>query len=283
MAARWHRLAILLGLACGAAAPPDPATLPRRTQLRYGPAPEQIVDLMVPPRPAGAPPPHLAIFVHGGGWTAGGPEIGAWVAGALAPLGFAVASVDYRKVPAVPVEQQIADVAAAIAHTARDARAHGIATDGLLLAGHSSGGHVVALLGTDPAWLRAAGIDAARIAAILPLDGLFDLTQGLPDGVRLMRNSVFGPDRGRQRRLSPTAHAATAAPATTFCIAAETQEPGFATQAKAFAAALAAQGRRVRLLTAPGLSHTDMALALGDSGHAVRGFAQTCLKAAFAG
>ena len=102
----------------GASAPPAPGS----RELTYGADPKQRLDLLVPPGTKRAP---LLLFVHGGGWSIGDKRTGAGVKAAhFTAQGWAFASANYRLVPQVSVEQQAADIAAAIAWARSNAVAH---------------------------------------------------------------------------------------------------------------------------------------------------------------
>jgi acetyl esterase/lipase len=172
--------------------------------LSYGRDPLQTLDFW-PGSTVRAP---LVVFVHGGGWSRGdkrmmqgSDKLRRWQA-----QGYAVASLNYRLVPDATVEQQAADVAAALALL--DAR---FDPERIALVGHSAGAHLVALVGTDPAYLRGAGLSFADIAGIVPLDGAaYDVAAQLEDGPRIMQRTyrqAFGGGQARQERLSPTAQA----------------------------------------------------------------------------
>ena len=93
----------------GASAPPPDGT----RELAYGTDPKQKLDLMLPAVATRAP---LILFVHGGGWSIGDKRAGAGGKAAhFTAQGWAFASANYRLVPQVTVEQQAADIAAAIA------------------------------------------------------------------------------------------------------------------------------------------------------------------------
>ncbi len=181
-----------------------------RQTLKYGSDPLQTVDYW-PGASARAP---LVLFVHGGGWKRGDKAMmdGSAKLTHWRGLGYAVASVNYRLVPEATVEQQAADVAAATALL--KARAPTLGFDGtrIALVGHSAGAHLVALVGTDPAYLRTAGLDFGDIAGVVPLDGAaYDVPAQLAEGARIMHATyaqAFGTDPERQARLSPTKQAA---------------------------------------------------------------------------
>lgn len=156
----------------------------------------------------------LVVYVHGGGWKRGdkrmmdgSDKLTHWQA-----QGYAVASVNYRLVPDATVEDQAADIANAVAWLKDNAARLGFDGKRIALVGHSAGAHLVALVGTDPAYLRAAGLHPGDIAGIVPLDGAaYDVSHQLKTGPRLMNRTyrqAFGNDPARHKALSPIAHAA---------------------------------------------------------------------------
>lgn len=119
---------------------------PRR--LRYGPSPEQFLDLHEgrPPGRAGA----TVVLVHGGFWRARYTlDLMRPLADALAADGWTVANLEYRRVgqPGGGWPGTCADVAAAL--DALDDRTpdastglSGVDTSRLVVVGHSAGGHL---------------------------------------------------------------------------------------------------------------------------------------------
>ena len=181
-----------------------------QTELSYGQDRLQQLDYW-PGADADAP---LVVFVHGGGWKRGdktmmrdSAKLSAWQA-----AGYAVASVNYRLVPDATVEQQAADVASAVAYLKANATRLGFDGKRIALVGHSAGAHLVALVGTDPAYFRAAGLAMDDVAGIVPLDGAaYNVPDQMGENARLMGETyeeAFGTDPARQRALSPTLHAA---------------------------------------------------------------------------
>lgn len=186
---------------------PQPALAQRaeRAQtLSYGRDPLQTLDYW-PGRSANAP---LVVFVHGGGWKRGdkrmmqgSDKLRHWQA-----QGYAVASLNYRLVPKATVEQQAADIAAAV-----DLLKARFDPRRIALVGHSAGAHLVALVGTDPTYLQGAGLSYADIAGVVPLDGAaYDVPAQLEEGPRIMQETylqAFGTNPARHAKLSPTRQA----------------------------------------------------------------------------
>lgn len=208
------RLFIALATLClVATATQTSATRPRAEavqELSFGSDPLQRVDFW---RGSQAEAP-LVVFVHGGGWKRGDKSMmkGSAKLTHWQSLGYAVASVNYRLVPSATVEQQAQDVADALARLKREAGQLGFDSKRIVLVGHSAGAHLVALVGTDPTYLRKAGLSYRDIAGIVPLDGAaYDVPAQVNENPRLMGETyrqAFGTDPERQRALSPTFHAA---------------------------------------------------------------------------
>lgn len=216
--------------------------------LAYGSDPLQGLDLWVP---EGAKPAPLVLFVHGGGWKRGSKSnaVGRALPGHMLAQGYAFASIDYRLVPAATVEQQAADVAAALAYLLKRADALGIDRSRVVLTGHSAGAHLVALVGTDERYLRAVGLSFADIDGVMPNDGAaYDVEKQVAQAGRFMAGTykeAFGTDPARQRALSPTAHAS-APNAPAFLLIHVQREDGVA-QNTALAEALRRAGTMVEV------------------------------------
>jgi len=174
--------------------------------------------------------------------------------------------VNYRLVPDATVEQQAADVASAVA--ALKARAGSLGFDGrrIALIGHSAGAQLVALVGTDPAYLRGAGLSFADIAGVIPLDGAaYDVTTQ-PGAARMeMFRQAFGSDPARQAKLSPTLQAA--APNVSEFLVLHVQRADGIQQSRDLAAALERGGSHVTIEGFPGRGlrgHMQINRELGD-------------------
>lgn len=243
---------------------------PGAAEHAYGADPLQTLDLW---RPAAArAPAPLVLFVHGGGWKRGDKRnaTGAEKVEHLLGRGYAVASINYRLIPQATVEQQAADVAAAIAWVRANAVRLGIDPSRIVLMGHSAGAHLVALIGTDPHYLAAVKLTPDAVRGVIALDGAgYDVPRQIAaSGGRFMRTlytTAFGEDAARQRRLSPTFHAmAPNAPA--FLILHVDRDDGKA-QSEALGAALRAAGTPAEVKGFAGeklRGHMEINRRLGD-------------------
>lgn len=179
-------------------------------EIAYGSDPLQRLDFHAAPVSRAVP---LIVFVHGGGWKRGDKRnaTGRHKAPHYNGLGYHFASINYRLVPDATVEQQASDVAEALAELLRRSGKLGIDRRKVVLMGHSAGAHQVSLVGTDPQYLRAAGLSYRDVAGVIPLDGAaYDVPAQMDENARLMGatyRQAFGTDEARQVALSPTFHA----------------------------------------------------------------------------
>lgn len=107
------------------------------------------------------------VWFHGGGLTGGNRHIPT----ELQNQGLAVVAANYRLSPKATCPAYIEDAAAAVAWTFRNIGNHGGDPNQIFVSGHSAGGYLTSMVGLDKRWLAACGIDADRIAGLIPLSG----------------------------------------------------------------------------------------------------------------
>ena len=105
------------------------------------------------------------VWFHGGSLSGGKKEIPE----ELLRQGFAVVGAEYRRNPTVKCPVYIEDAAAAVAWVFKNIELYGGDPNKIMLSGHSAGGYLDLMVGMDKRWLAAYGVDAARIAGLLPL------------------------------------------------------------------------------------------------------------------
>ena len=219
---------------------------------------------------AGAAKAPLLVFVHGGGWSIGDKR-GAEAAKAehFTHEGWAFTSLNYRLVPGATVEQQAADIASALAWLRGHAAELGIDPDRIVLMGHSAGAHLVALVGTDTAFLARAAVPLASVRGEVLLDGAgYDVAKQMAapgNVVGPMYAAAFGHDPKRQAALSPTLQAAAPNVGRWLILPIETRADSQA-QSKALAAALTRAGASAQVTIVPGESHKSLNKGLGEAG-----------------
>lgn len=223
--------------------------------LAYGEGGQRL-DLYLPD--GAAPGVPVIVFFYGGRWQAGRKEAYLFAAQAFVSRGFVVAVPDIRLYPAVRYPTFLEDAAAAVAWMAREGARHGVPAGGpLVLAGHSSGAHVAAMLALDEGWLRAAG--APRPAGLLGLAGPYDF---LPIADSDLRD-LFGADSDPDALplTQPIAHAGPGDPPALLLTGAEdtTVRPG---NSRRLGARLVAAGVPASVIEYPGIGHLGIIAAL---------------------
>jgi len=165
--------------------------------------PRQRLDLVMPRGVIGAP---IVVFIHGGFWIHQDknyfqPFVGLYhnVGIALARRGIGTAIIDYRLAPEVMFEQQLDDVAAAIHWVWDYAPEYCGDSNRIVVAGHSAGGHIAALLAFDPQRLAARGVDTTAIKGYAPLSPILDLEQMAASSSEDAGNRGRGVRRGSPR------------------------------------------------------------------------------------
>lgn len=117
--------------------------------------------------PTNRPDFPTVVWFHGGGLRGGNR----FVPEQLKNHGIAVAAVNYRLYPKVTCPAYIEDAAAAVAWVFKNIRNYGGNPDLIFVSGHSAGGYLTSMIGLDKKWLGRHGIDANRIAGLIPFSG----------------------------------------------------------------------------------------------------------------
>lgn len=238
------------------------------TDMAYGNEEAQRVRLWTPPAAVKAP---IIVFVHGGSWKAGTylDSVGSRKVENLVNQGYAFASVNYTLIPTVTVEEQVQEVANAVGFLAENADQNGLDPKRILLMGHSSGAHVVTLLGTDTSYLAKVGVDIESVRGVVSLDGSnFNAATEMIDSPGPVAESTafgLGTDLPRLQAMSPTYHAR--APNAQSFLLFQVQRLGDIRQAIELSVALKASGTECALhvFEGPGFEgHMAMLLRLGD-------------------
>jgi acetyl esterase/lipase len=226
-----------------------------------------------PPAPTNAP---VLVYVHGGGGIRGDKSFSADLAVKPAYFlkreGFIFVSVNYRLGEAgrYPVAAQ--DVANAIAWVHNNIAQFGGNPDRIFLAGHSSGGALVATVATIDRFLKTAGKDRAIVKGAITIDsGGLDILAGAetePVQQRLMK--TYGPTRADWEAASPIHNVGKGRYVPPFLLmhigSATTRTGrlgGTRSDAESLAGALRAGGHRVELVELAGTDHNEATAHLG--------------------
>ena len=147
------------------------ATLPARLDIAYGSDPGERLDVF-PTAAARAP---VLVYIHGGYWRALDKRDASFVAPPFVAAGALVVVTNYALCPAASIDEIVRQQRAALAWVWRQAAAHGGDPDRIVVAGHSAGGHLAAMmLASD--WSRVEpGLPADLVKGALSLSGVFEL------------------------------------------------------------------------------------------------------------
>jgi acetyl esterase/lipase len=265
------RALVVLALAASLSACPSLRTYWRPSSARlvvdgasYGPAEKQRLDLWAPEGAAGAP---LVVFVHGGTWSSGdrdyyAPITGLYgnVAKALADEGIATAVLSYRYWPDVALDDMLDDVAAGTRTAIARAAEAGADPRRVILAGHSSGAHLAAMLGARPELLAARGVDPSVIRGVVGISTPLDAERAVQRSKNPAVPAVFPPDV--RAAASPMRFLAKAPVPFLFLIG-EKDLPGLRID---FYEARAMRLRNTSFVEVQGRTHAEMILWLGVEG-----------------
>jgi acetyl esterase/lipase len=235
--------------------------------------------------PRGAGGAAVVLFIHGGGWTTGDKNIYLELGNALAGYHGLVTVVANYELSAAPWNavhpDHVEDAAAAFSWVYHNIAAYGGDPSRVYLFGQSAGGHLVALLGADPSYLRAEGLDTTLVRGVVAMSGIYDLGDlvawpGNPVGLtalevltyRALFSVVFGGwEESTLAIASPTAFVRTSMPPLRVIYAWQ-DLPGLAREAQDYHGLVAALGQPYVDLVA--LAESDIppaVLALGLGGH----------------
>ncbi len=147
------------------------ASLPCTLDLAYGDDPSERLDVYTP-RAQGAP---VLVYLHGGYWRALDKRDQSFVAAPFVDAGAMVVLPNYALCPAVGIEHIVLQLVQALAWVWRNARAHGGDPERIVVAGHSAGGHLAAMLLACDWHAVAPGLPGDLVKSALAVSGVFEL------------------------------------------------------------------------------------------------------------
>ena len=231
----------------------------------------QMLDVYAP---AGAKNQPVVLWIHGGGWQRGDKGEMHAKPQAFVDKGFVFATMNYRFIPHVTMQDIAADVAKAIRWVYDHAAEYGGDRESLFVMGWSAGGQLAALVCTDEKYLKAVGLALTTIKGCVPVDGdtfypalQVDTVEARPGAKRPSNYRTKFPE-GSDRELSSVLYVAKDKGIPPFLILhiAGRLESGTAIQAQVLANALQVAGIPVRVFAAEGKTHTTLDSDLGVPG-----------------
>ena len=171
----------------------------------YGPDPSETLDVFTSPRP-NAP---VLVFIHGGWWRSLDKRDHSFIAPAFTRAGAMVVVPNYALCPVVSIEEITMQMVRALVWVYRHAARYGGDPQRIVVAGHSAGGHLAAML-LSCRWQDVMpDLPTQLVRSALSISGLFDLeplrrTPFLQADLRLTPASTarlspvrFAPPQGR--------------------------------------------------------------------------------------
>ena len=173
------------------------AELPCELDVPYGQADSEKLDIFGSRSARGAP---VLVYIHGGYWRALDKRDQSFVAAPFVKAGALVVLPNYALAPAVSVRHIVLQMVQALVWMHRHIQAHGGNPKRIVVAGHSAGGHLAAMM-LACRWPEvAADLPPQLLHAALSISGVFD--------VEPLRHAPFlAPDlqltAAQARALSP--------------------------------------------------------------------------------
>ncbi len=279
------------GFVSGASPTPCGSSVPERTEHRYATdagvdAIDQSLDVYSAPNTEGCP---ILLWVHGGSWQLGDKRSRATTVKAehYVDQGWLFVSANYQL---ASEDNDIRwpdfgdDVAAAVAWTIDNAEDIGGDPERISIIGHSSGAHLVSIVGSHPDLLARNGSNLGEVSCVVSLDSVTqDLTDPPPWEVDIIELSF--PTNDQQVDGSPTLHAEAASSfdGPEFLIVTRGRDERIDSSERLSAAINAAGGNATVADVSP-YDHGEVSTMLGVDGEtlvtpAVDGFLNSCRTA----
>jgi acetyl esterase/lipase len=159
------------------------------------------------------------VYVHGGGWTGGGPQKQARrMYHSLARAGWVVAALRYPFAPEATIRDQVLAIKRALRHLVDNADEYGIDPHRVVLSGSSAGGHLAALTALRPSSDFGGETADVDLLGCVPMYGIYDMAnrkRTRPDWPYVDRDVMRGSYRDKPdefHAVSPLDHVKRHAP-----------------------------------------------------------------------
>ncbi len=210
----------------------------------------------------------IVIWVHGGGWKIGDKRGVNSKPEAFTAHGYLLVSINYRLHPQATYDQQAQDVAQAVHWVREHARDFGGNPDEIFLMGHSAGAHLVALVSTNPAYLKTESLSLKAIKGTILLDGAgYDIADRIntadPTGKKIY-TAVFGTDEKTWKAASPLTYVRKNQSIPPFLILHVARREDSRRQSESLANKLKVNQIAAKLVSAPGKTHMTINREIGQ-------------------
>ncbi|GAB5405249.1 MAG: hypothetical protein Aurels2KO_34800 [Aureliella sp.] len=177
----------------------------------------QVLDIYTPKEASTRPLP-VVFWIHGGGWQTGDKANVELKPRFFTQRGFVFVSTNYRLLQSVSMEELVLDIATSLSWVHRNIATHGGDRNRIIVAGHSAGAQLAALMCTDHRFLRDRGVSPKCLIGCIPVDGdTYDIpkvilsaefNQALYGGppITFGHRQKFGNDPRKHISFSPVTH-----------------------------------------------------------------------------
>lgn len=146
--------------------------------IAYAASPGAQLDIYAPIGADGEAP--VIVVAHGGGRSGASPA--RYISAALSSRGFVVVTVGGRPGADAAADEQLTDLAAAIAWTTANALRFGGDPSRIFLMGHAGGAGCVAKICLEGGWLEPHGVKVGDLRGAIGISGLYDSPTAPPAG-----------------------------------------------------------------------------------------------------
>ncbi|QWT20338.1 alpha/beta hydrolase [Bacillus sp. NP157] len=234
----------------------------------YDPVHHLALDVYAPPGATNAP---VVVYFYGGDWQHGKRQWDRWMGEALARNGVVAVVPDIRLWPIVPMAGFLADAVQAVGWVHEHIGEFGGAPGDLFLMGHSSGGHIAAMLATDKQWLATVGMQPRDLAGWIGVAGTYDFLPIDDDADYL---GMFGTSPAAQAASQPVNFVDGDEPPA-LLLQGEKDTEVYPSEALSMQARYNDAGEAAELKLYPGVGHEGLLLSFGPMKHRASTLADT--------
>ncbi|MFK7733411.1 MAG: alpha/beta hydrolase [Pseudomonadales bacterium] len=147
----------------------------------------------------------VLVFIHGGGLMIGDKSDFKQLGHKFASNGYTTVLVNHRLSPGVSHPSHIEDIATAFAWVHSNITSYGGDPERVFVSGHSSGGYLAMLLGTDARYLAEHGLSIQDIRGVAAISGFFHVERLATERPKTVWSEISEkwPDASPANHLGP--------------------------------------------------------------------------------